>query len=155
MFLKPRHFLISGGLGLLLSVILFSYYRIPLLPLDLMEQRRQSQKLSPEAQLLTYYREYPDRYIRISKETWRYDQSSRSAFHSFTLKNTAGVAYSSIEVRFSYLGSGGKTLHTQTVKIPGTLAPYGTMEAKKITVKHVPAASESVLIGVASALISP
>jgi hypothetical protein len=154
MLLKPRYFLVSCGLGILLSVILFSYYAVPILPPDLIEQRRQSQKLSPEAQLLIYYRQYPDRYIRVSKESWQYDQSSRSAFHSFTLKNTAGVAYYAIEVLVSYQRSDGKILYTQAVKIPGTLAPYGTLEVKKITVKHVPAASESVLIGVAKALIT-
>jgi len=154
MLLKPRYFLISFGLGLLLSVILFSYYRIPILPADLVEQRRLAQKPSPEAQLLNYYREFPDRYIRISKETWKYDQDSHSAYHSFFLKNTAGVAYSAIEVNFSYQGSGGKTLYTQTAKIPGPLAAYGTMEVKKIVVKHVPAASESVLIAVAKAVIT-
>jgi hypothetical protein len=154
MLLKPRYFLVSCGLGILLSVILFSYYRVPILPPDLVEQRRLAQKPSPEAQLLSYYREYPDRYLRVSKETWQYDQSSHTAFHSFTLKNTAGVAYSAIEVNFSYQGSGGKTLYTQTVKIPGSVAPYGTMEVKKIVVKHVPAAGESVLISVVKALIS-
>jgi hypothetical protein len=153
MLLKPRHFLVSGGLGLLLSVILFSYFRIPPLPLDAVEQRRLAQKPSPQAQLLAYYRDYPDRYIRISKESWRYLQGTRTAYHSFTLRNIATVPYNAIEVRLSYQDSDGKTLQTQTVKIPGVLAAGGTMEVKDIAVKRVPAASERVLVGLARALI--
>jgi hypothetical protein len=153
MLLKPRNFLLSGGIGLVLSVILFSYYRIPLLPPGAIEQRRSAQKLSPEAQLLEYYRDYPDRYIRVSKESWRYAQSSRTAYHYFTLRNTATLAYCAIEVRLSYQHASGKTLQTQTVKIPGVLQALGTMEVRDIKVKNVPAASERVLIEVAKALI--
>lgn len=152
MLMKPRYFLISGGLGLLLSVILFSYYRIPSLPADSIEQRRLSQKLSPQEQILQYYREYPERYIRVFKETWQYDLASKKSFHSFSLRNSATVSYHAIEVSLSYQ-AGGKTLQTQTVKIPGVLAPGGTMEVKKIEVKGVPAASQTVLIVVTKALV--
>ncbi len=152
MFLKPRYFLISGGAGLLLSVILFSFYRIPSLPAGAVEQKRAAQKLSPQEQILQYYRDYPERYIRVFKETWLYDQNSGRSFHSFSLRNSATVSYHAIEVSLSYQ-AGGKTLLVQTVKIPGILSPGGTMEVKKIEVKRVPAASQSVLIAVSKALV--
>ncbi|HYK90826.1 MAG TPA: hypothetical protein VE398_18780 [Acidobacteriota bacterium] len=152
MFLKPRYFFISGGLGLLLSVILFSYYRTPSLPVDAVEQRRAAQKLSPQEQILQYYKEYPERYIRVFKETWQYDPNSNRSFHSFSLRNSATVYYHAIEVSFSYQ-AGGKSVYTQTVKVPGVLAPGGTMDVKKIEVRRVPASSQSVLITVSKALI--
>ena len=150
--MKPQYFLISGGLGLLLSVILFSYYRIPSLPADYVEQQRQLQRLSPQEQILQYYREYPERYIRVFKETWTYERTSKRSFHSFSLRNSATVSYHAIEMSFTYQ-AGGKTLQTQTLKIPGVLAPGATMEVNKIEVKGVPAASQSVLIVVTKASI--
>ncbi len=152
MFLKPRYFFISGGIGLLLSVILFSYYRIPSLPADAVEQRRIVQKLSPEQQILQYYRDYPERYMRVFKETWQYDPRSGRSFHSFSLRNSATVSYHAIEMTLSYQ-TGDKTLYVKTVKIPGVIAPGGTMQVKNLEVKHVPAASQSVLIVVSKALI--
>lgn len=152
MFLKPRYFFISGGVGLLLSVILFSYYRIPSLPADAVEQRRTAQRLSPQEQILNYYRDYPERYMRVFKETWQYDPRSGRSFHSFSLRNSATVSYHAIEMTLSYQAS-GKTVYIQTVKIPGVIAPGGTMEVKKLEVKRVPAASQNVLITVSKALV--
>ncbi len=152
MFMKPRYFFISGGVGLLLSVILFSYYRIPSLPTDTVEQRRAAQKLSPQEQILKYYRDYPERYMRVFKETWQYDPQSGRSFHSFSLRNSATVSYHAIEMTLSYQ-AGGKTVYVQTVKIPGVIAPGGTMEVKRFEVKRVPAASQNVLITVSKALV--
>lgn len=152
MSFNPRYLPISFGIGLILSVILFSYYRIPPLPPDLVTQKRQARMLTPQEQILQYYREYPERYIRVFDETWLYDVNTGKSFHSFSLRNTATVSYHSIEVTFSYQ-AGGKSLLTKTVKVPGVLAPGGTMRVKKIEVKQVPAASRSVLIGVSKALI--
>jgi hypothetical protein len=149
---RPRYLLISLGFGSILSIILFSYYRVPPLPPEAVEQNRLSRKLSPQEQILQYYREYPERYIRVFKETWQYDQNSGKSFHSFSLRNSATVPYHEIEVRLTYQAS-GKTLLTKTVKVPGVLAPGGTMEVKKIEVKQVPSASQSVLIVVAKASV--
>ena len=66
------------------------------------EQGRLPRKPDPAAQLLNYYRKYPERYIRITDETWKYDQRAHSALHSLTLKNTASASYYGIEVRFEY-----------------------------------------------------
>lgn len=153
MFLKSRYFLISGLLGLLLSVILFSYYRVPSLPLDGVLQRRAAKKMSPQDQIMQYYREYPGRYIRISKETWQYLEGSRKALHSFTLQNMAMVPYHAIEVSFTYQSAGGKTLQQQTVKIPGAVAAGGSTQVKDFEVKNVPGAARSVLIVVEKAVI--
>ena len=45
MLLKPRYFLISCGLGILLSVILFSYYAVPILPPDLIRSEEHTSEL--------------------------------------------------------------------------------------------------------------
>ncbi len=153
MFLKPRYFLISGAVGVVLSAILYSYCRVPSLPTDQVAQMRAARRLSPQEQILQYYRDYPDRYIRVSRESWKYEENSRKAFHTFTLRNTATVPYHDIEVSFTYQGTGGKTLMTHTVKIAGALAPLETREIKGIEVKKVPTASRSVLVVVARALI--
>ena len=119
------------------------------------EQTRPPQKLDPQVQLLNYYRQYPDRYIRISDESWRLDEPARVAYHSFKLKNTAGVAYSGIEIRLIYLRSDGKTLQSQVLKIQGILKPYSTMQVKELKTRNVTAASDRVLLAVAKAAIHP
>ncbi len=153
MLLKPRHFLLSGSVGLLLSVILFSYYRIGALPVEQVARQRAAQRPSPEAQLLSYYHDFPDRYIRVSKENWQYEQKSRTAYHSFTLRNVATVAYHSIEVLLKYQTAGGKTLRSQVVKVAGPLAPGKSLVVGNVVVKNVPADCDSVVVTVSKALI--
>jgi hypothetical protein len=104
---------------------------------------------------LNYYRQYPDRYIRISDENWKLDDISHNASHSFTLKNTAGVAYSGIELRVNYLSAGGKKLQSQILKIPGILAAYGTRKVRDLKARNVPAESDQALLTVSKALIHP
>ena len=153
MLLKPRHFLLSFSIGLLLSVVLYSYYRIQALPLAQVARQREAQRPSPEVQLLTYYRDFPDRYIRVSKESWLYERKSRTAYHFFTLRNIATVAYHAIEIRLSYQASGGKAIRTETIKLAGPLAPGKTLDVRDVAVKNVPAACENVVVTVAKALI--
>ena len=112
------------------------------------EQRRP--QTDAATQLLNYYRRYPERYIRISDETWSYDPVSRSAQHSFTMKNVASTAYYDIEVRFDYQTLSGKTLKTQSVKLEGNLGPLATRQVK-IKVKNVPLEAEKVVTAIAKA----
>jgi hypothetical protein len=112
------------------------------------EQARTAPKPDQQTQLLNNYRKYPDRYIRISGESWKYDDNSRIASHSFTLKNLAGVAYSAIEVRASYLDQDGKILLNQVLPVPGALSPYQIKKFKDLKVKNVPLAATQVLLTV-------
>jgi hypothetical protein len=111
-------------------------------------QTRTARKPDQQTQLLNNYRKYPDRYIRISEESWKYDDRSRTALHSFTLKNLAGAAYSGIELGVSYLDQDGKPLLNQVLKIPGALSPYQIKKFKDLRVTKVPAAATQVLLTV-------
>jgi hypothetical protein len=117
------------------------------------QNSRMPRRPDPKVQLLNNYRRYPDRYIRIPEESWKFDQMAGIASHSFTLKNSAAAVYSEIEIRFTYLNSEGKILHSRLVKMPGSLAPYEVRKIKNFKVKNVPAASDQVLLAVAKALI--
>ncbi len=117
------------------------------------ESASQSRRVDPQAQLLQYYRQYPDRYIRVSKESWKYEEKSRIALHSFTLRNTATVGYCEIEISFVYQASGGKTLHTEHVKLPDLLGALRTIDVNQLKVQKVPRGAETAIVRVAKALI--
>jgi hypothetical protein len=119
------------------------------------QQNQPLRRPNPQTQLLNNYRQYPDRYIRISGESWKLGETNDSALHSFTLKNIAGVAYSDIELRVNYLDANGKTLLSRTVKVPGILAAYSVKKVQNMEVKNVPGSSDSVLLSVAKAAIHP
>ncbi len=122
---------------------------------EIAAQTRQTGKQDAQTQLITNYRKYADRYIRISGESWKYDQTNKIATHSFTLKNSAGVAYSDIEIQMTYLSAEGKNLQVQAVKIPGVLAAYQIKKIKDLKVRKVPAQSDQALIKVTKASIHP
>lgn len=119
------------------------------------QQSRKQRGPDPQTQLLNNYRRYPDRYILISNEAWKYDDMTHTAVHSFTLKNNAGVAYSGIEIRLNYMNASGKTLQNQTLKIPGTIAVYGTRKIKGLKATNVPSECDQVTVIVAKAVIYP
>ena len=123
--------------------------------MDRAEQIRLPRRPDPQTQLLNNYRKYPDRYIRISNEAWRYDGRSNTAFHSFTLKNIAGVAYAEIEIGLKYLSADGKTLQSKILKIPGILAAYQTRKINELKVRSAPAESDQVLATIEKASIHP
>jgi len=155
MRLKAPRWLLLLEAALLLGATLALAYKAAMrvLPLGGMEQKPYGQKVDPKTKILEYYRQYPERYIRISKESWQLDQYSRTASHSFTLTNSATVAYQAIEVRFSYESSSGKSLQVITVKIPGVLDALGKMNVTKVKVRNVPIASERVVAAIAKALV--
>ncbi len=111
------------------------------------------QKIDPQAQLMKYYRQYPDRYIRISKESWRYNEKTRAAQHSFTLNNTAMVPYCEIQVRFEYQDEKGTTIATQSQQVAGILQPYRPVQQKDLTLKAIPARAVNVVVSVSRALV--
>jgi hypothetical protein len=117
------------------------------------QQKQMPRRPDPKVLLLNNYRRYPDRYIRILEESWKYDALGQTASHSFTLRNSAATVFSDIEISFTYLSSEGKVVHSQTVKIPGSLAPYEVRRIKDFKIKKVPAASDQAVLAVAKALI--
>jgi hypothetical protein len=141
---------------LLGGALVFSAYKVAtrVQPIGWDEQAPYRKKIDPQVQILEYYRQYPERYLRISKESWQYLENYHSALHSFTLKNSATVPYTEIEVRFSYETSSGKNLKMEVVKIPGTIAGLGTLDVKGVRVRRVPAASEKVTTSVVKASIA-
>ncbi len=122
-------------------------------PWAMTAQRRVPRRPTAEEVLQDYYRQYPDRYIRVSKESWHYDEKSHAATHSFILTNTANATYSDMQVRFTYQTGKGKTLYTQTLSVQGTLSPYKTLAVKGMKVKDVPVSAEIVLVVIAKASV--
>jgi hypothetical protein len=118
-------------------------------------QVRPRKGLDPQTQLLNNYRKYVDRYIRISDETWKYNDISHSATHSFTLKNIAGVTYSDIELSVNYMNGGGKSLQTHILKIPGTLTAYTSKKFTNLKVQKAPQECEQAVLTVTKATIAP
>ncbi len=153
MFVKmPRALLLFEAMLLVGAVLALAYKAaMRILPLPAVAQR--VPKVDPQTKILEYYRQFPERYIRIIKESWQYDEGTRSAYHTLTLKNSATVAYRAIEVRFSYESSGGKPLKSEVVKITGPVAALGTLDVKKIQVRAVPASSERVTAAVTTARV--
>jgi len=152
----PRRLLLLEAVLLAGALLVLAYkaaVRIPSLPLESLAQTRSMKKPDRQAQLMAYYRDYPDRYLRITDETWLYNPVSRSALHSFTIRNIAMASYRSIEITFSYQASDGKVLLTRTVGIPGPLAASATLPIKNLKVSGVPAATKTVVTKVAKATV--
>jgi hypothetical protein len=152
----PRWLLFLEGLLLAGALLVLAYKamtRVLPLPVEALEQARQSKRPDPQAQLLEYYRKYPDRYIRVVDESWVYDPASRTATHFFTLRNLAMTAYGEIEIRFDYQSASGSTVVTRTFKIQGSLAASGSRVFKNFKVKDVPPGIKSVLTTVTKALM--
>jgi hypothetical protein len=152
----PRWLLILEAVflaGALLTLAYKAVMWVPPLPTESVAQTRLAKRPDPQAQLLGYYRDYPDRYLRIADETWSYNPVLRTAFHSFTLRNIATVAYGDIEITFSYQASTGKALLTRTVKVKGPLSAFTNLDIKKMKVTGVPDATKSVVTTVTKALV--
>jgi hypothetical protein len=116
-------------------------------------QSRTTRRLDPQTQLLEYYRRYPDRYILVSNQSWKYDFVARAAIHSFTLRNTASVGYCDIEVSFAYQAASGKTLQTQVVKVQGILEALRTLDVRRVKVKAAPSDADTVVVSVVKATV--
>ena len=146
MLLKtPRWVLILESL-LLLGALTVLVYKAAMWvqPLGGLDKTPHAQKIDPQTRARNYYHQYPESYIRISKEDWVYTRRSSSASHSLTLKNSAPVGYASIALQFDYESPAGKVLKSQVVEIPGILPPSGSLDLKDIRVADVPFAAERV-----------
>lgn len=156
MIKTPRWLLLLEAVLLLGALIILAYKaatRVLPLPVENVEQARWQGRPDYQAQLLQYYTQYPDRYLRIANEKWSLDSVSGVAFHSFTIHNIATLAYSAIEVTITYEGSNGKVLLTRTAKIPGVLAPSKILEVKRVKITGVPQTTANAVITIAKAVI--
>jgi hypothetical protein len=151
MFRQPC--LRSSGHFLLLSLLCLSLASA--FASGTVQQNRPAQSADPQLRLLQFYSRYPERYLRISRESWKYEKKSQTAFHSFTLINTAAVRYRNIQVRISYQTPEGKVVNEQTLKIPGVIGPSTTLQLDQMRVKGVPTAAEAAVLSVISAVPQP
>jgi hypothetical protein len=148
----PRWVLVTEGVVVLCAVAVLAYKAAMWVrPLGRIDQAQFLPKVDPKTRINEYYVRYPESYIRLSKESWQYDSAGGTAHHKFTLANRATVRYDSIRIELTYQSSAGKTLHCETISLPGTLEASGSMEISGLEVKHVPPASETVLIRVIGA----
>ena len=149
----PRWLWFLEGALLLGALVVLGYKAVMWVrPLEGLNKTPHARKVDPQAQILQYYRDYPESYIRITGESWRYSDRSRLATHMLTLKNTATVPYHDVEILFRYESPGGKILYTQVAKVPGTLAALGSMDVSELKVTGVPAAAVRAVASVARAV---
>ena len=140
----------------------FSYAILNWLPpcasggrIRLSTDRGAQQSMDPQLRVLQSYGRYPERYLRISRESWKYEKKSQTAFHSFTLINTAAVRYRDIRVRIRYQTDAGKVLSEQTIQIPEVIGPSTALQLNQLRVKGVPAAAEAAVLSLMSAVPQP
>ena len=119
------------------------------------QQNRAQQSMDPQLRLLQSYGRYPERYLRISRESWKYEKKSQTAFHSFTLINTAAVRYRDIRVRIRYQTDAGKVLSEQTIQIPEVIGPSTALQLNQLRVNGVSAAAEAAVLSLMSAVPQP
>jgi hypothetical protein len=152
---SPRWLLILEAVLLLAALLVVAYKAAMWVrPLGRVDQAQFLKKKDPVAQVHEYYRDYPERYIRVGKESWKYLQNTGSAVHAFTLTNTATVAYHKIEVRLTYQSGAGETLRTEVLAVTGTLPVMGTLPVAGLEVTRVPAQAEQVVIRVERASVA-
>jgi hypothetical protein len=120
------------------------------MPPIVIESKRPSPK-SAAPTILDYYRQYPDRYIRVEDESWVLNRGAQSALHSFTLRNLATVAYNGIEIRITYESAAGQELLTRDIPIPEPVPAQGSVRLEGIKLNGVPLASKTAVVTVARA----
>ncbi len=153
MLLKaPRWVLITEAVVVVCAAAALAYKAAMWVrPLGRIEQAQFLPKVDPKTRIREYYVQYPESYIRIGKESWRYFGASGTAYHRFTLTNKATVSYDNIRIEVSYQSAAGKVVLRETIVLPGILEASGSREISDLEVKHVPSDSETVLIRVVGA----
>jgi hypothetical protein len=148
----PRWVLVAEAVFVVCAAAVLAYKAAMWVrPLGRIDQAQFLPKVDPKVRVQEYYARYPESYIRLSKESWRYLSASKTAYHKFTLTNQATVSYDSIKIELTYQSATGKAVHRETVALPGTLAASGSREISGLEVKHVPPDSESALLRVMGA----
>jgi hypothetical protein len=148
----PRWLWMLEGMLLLGALLVLAYKAmiwVAPMPKVTIPVKQARQKFAAAPTIMDYFRQFPDRYIRVENELWVW--RNKSAVHSFTLRNLATVPYNAIEVRFSYESQTGEVLLTREVEIPGVLESQGTMKINNIEIQGVPAAAKIAIVEVARA----
>jgi len=106
-------------------------------PLGRVDQAQFLPKVDPKTRAREYYAQYPESYIRINRESWRYDSGSGTAYHKFTLTNQAMVGYDSIRIELTYKSPQGRPCAVKRSPCPADsrLRLEGDLQSQ---VKHVP-----------------
>lgn len=153
--LKPPRWVLAVEAVLVVCAALVLAYKAAMWvrPLGRIDQAQFLPKVDPATRVREYYARYPERYIRISGESWRYDGADGTARHKFTLTNQATVSYESIRIELTYQSAAGEVLHRETVDLPGSLEDSGSKEISSLEVKRVPTRSETVLLRVVGASV--
>jgi hypothetical protein len=149
----PRWLVILEILLFLGALVVLAYkaaIRVRPMPPIVIESRSAAPRSAPPT-ILDYYRQYPDRYIRVEDETWVLNRGAQSALHSFTLRNLATVAYNGIEIRITYENAAGQVLATRDVPIPEQTPAQGSVRLERINVSGVPPAATTAVVTVARA----
>ncbi len=150
----PRWVLVAEAVVVVCALAVLAYKAAMWVrPLGRVDQAQFLPKVDPRKQVREYYAQYPESYIRIGKESWRYDSGSGTAYHRFTLTNQATVGYEEIRMELTYKSATGKILHSETITLPGRLPATGSMEISDLAVRHVPRDSDTVLIRVVGAIV--
>lgn len=150
----PRWVLVAEAVVVLCALAALAYKAAMWVrPLGRIDQAQFLPKVDPKVRVREYYTQYPESYIRISKESWRYDSNSGTAHHKFTLTNQATVNYDNIRIELTYQSATGRAVHSETIALPGRLEVSGSMEISDLKVKKVPRDSDTVLIRVAGATV--
>lgn len=155
MLLKPPRWVLAVEAVVIACAIVVLAYKAAMRvrPLGRIDQAQFLPKADPAARVRDYYARYPESYLRIGKESWRYDGVDRTARHKFTLTNRAMVTYDDIRIELTYQSAAGKVLRRETVELPGSLEASGSRDISGLEIRHVPCKSETVLLRVVGARV--
>jgi len=148
MLLRPPRWVLVAEAGIVVCALAVLAYKAAMWvrPLGRVDQAQFLPKVDPKTRAREYYAQYPESYIRISRESWRYDSGSGTAYHKFTLTNQAMVGYDSIRIELTYKSAAGKAVRSETITLPGRLEASGSREISNLKVKHVPPDSDTALL---------
>lgn len=155
MLLRPPRWVLVTEASIVVCALAVLAYKAAMWirPLGRIDQAQFLPKVDPVKRVREYYAQYPESYIRIGKESWRYDTGSGTAYHTLTLTNQATVTYEDIRVELTYKSATGRALHSDTIMLPGRLPSSGSMVISDLEVRRVPRDSDTVLIRVVGAVV--
>jgi len=97
--------------------------------------------------------------ILQSKMRWEGEvdgmQPSRTARHEIEIRNNGDVPYGEIQLRFTYLAAGGKTLIDRTHVLTKELAPGASLKIEDIVAGDIPVAAENSRVTIDYADLGP
>ena len=147
----PRWLLIAESVLLLCSLLFLAYKAaMRIRPLGVVRQPPPL-KTDPLDVVRGYYRDFPGHYIRVDRESWRYDFARGGGEHTLELRNTATVGYRAIRLRFRYESATGRELGSKEIALVEDLEPGGTIRLRNLFVAGAPREADRVVTVVAGA----